>query len=96
MDFSGGDATPANFQGYGRGPLIGVGTAGAGGSVEEHQHRMLVALPLRLTASLMVRPGGRSVENYRVLPDVDFTTTAQDYRDGHATFLTRLLAKVGL
>ena len=96
MDFSGGDATPANFQDYGRGQLIGVGTAGAGGSVEEHQHRMKAEFSYRLTASLMVRPGGRLVENYRVLPDVNFATTAQDYRDGHATFLPRLLAKIGI
>ncbi len=96
MDFSGGDATPANFQDYGRGQLIGVGTAGAGGSVEEHQHRMKAEFTYRLTASLMVRPGGRYVENYRVLPDVNFATTAQDYRDGHSTFLPRLLEKIGL
>ena len=96
LDFSGGDATPALFQDYERGPLVGVGTAGAGGTVEPFNHRVATEFSYNLTTSLMLRKDGSLVENYRVKPDISFEATRQDYRDGFKGFLNRLLTTLGL
>jgi hypothetical protein len=96
LDFSGGDATPASFQDYGRGKLVGVRTAGAGGTVEEFLHRAIAEFEYRLTTSLMVRKDGSYVENAGVKEDIEFAVTEQDYKDGFATFLDRLLSKLGI
>jgi hypothetical protein len=74
FDFSGGDATPASLQDYGRAKLIGVRTAGAGGTVEEFSTRQLNAQwTYRLTTSLMYRTGNpsqRYIENVGVTPNI--------------------------
>lgn len=95
LDFSGGDATPAGFQDYGRGELVGVRTAGAGGTVEQFEQREVTEYQYRLTTSLMVRPDGRLVENYGVTPDVPFEITPHDYREGHKNVFERLLRTLG-
>lgn len=63
-DFSGGDATPADFQDQKRGKVIGIGathTAGAGGTVESFE------IPgygrISITASLMYRPAQAAARN---------------------------------
>lgn len=95
LDFSGGDATPAGFQDYGRGKLVGVRTAGAGGTVERFQQREVAEFQYSLTTSLMVRADGSYVENYGVTEDVPFEVTVEDYRNGHTQFFERLLQVLG-
>ncbi|MBK7960547.1 MAG: hypothetical protein IPK04_04625 [Bdellovibrionales bacterium] len=72
FDFSGGDATPASLQDYGRVKLIGTRTAGAGGTVESFSSRQgFLQFTYSLTTSLMYRPGNQTtpyVENYGVIP----------------------------
>jgi len=96
LDFSGADATPAMFQDYERGPVVGVHTAGAGGTVEVFSHRAATEYDYRLTTSLMVRRNNGLVENHGVTPSVHFALTAQDYKDGFKGTLDRLLSKLGL
>lgn len=96
LDFSGGDATPAVLQDYGRVTLVGVNTAGAGGTVEEFKSEGALPVSYRLTTSLMIRPGGRTVENTGVHPDVAFELTEDDVASGFVNVLPRLLEKLGL
>lgn len=94
FDASGGDATPAVLQDYGRVTLVGVRTMGAGGSVEEFRDRTLSDIGYHLTTSLMYRKDGKFVENYGVHPDVDFNLTESDYTDGFANVLDRMLSTI--
>lgn len=96
LDFSGGDATPANLQDYGRVTLVGVRTAGAGGSVENFRQRVSQDFSFSLTVSLMVRADGSYVENYGVMPDVPFELVQSDVREGYTKVLSRLLRTLGL
>lgn len=96
LAFSGGDATPAILQDYGRVKLVGVRTAGAGGTVEGFSSRVTSDVKFRLTTSLMVRKGGKYVENYGVTPDVAFELTRTDYRDGFTATFERLLRTLGI
>lgn len=95
FDFSGGDATPASLQDYGRVKLVGTRTAGAGGTVEEFSSRELsLQFTYHLTTSLMYRPGNAKspyVENYGVAPDIQFAPTAEDYVSGFSGYLDRLV-----
>lgn len=94
FDFSGGDATPASLQDYGRVKLVGTRTAGAGGTVENFEHRMQSELKYRLTTSLMVRKDGRLVENYGVRPDIEVPLLTKDLRDGMKSFFERVLSSI--
>lgn len=94
LDFSGGDATPAMLQDYGRARLIGVRTAGAGGTVEEFTHRGTVEFGYSLTTSLMYRKNGVFVENYGVSPDLEFKLSVDDYRTDFKNTLSRLLKTI--
>jgi hypothetical protein len=98
FDFSGGDATPASLQDYGRVKLVGTRTAGAGGTVEEFSSRELsLQFPFHLTTSLMYRPGNSKspyVENYGVTPDILLPATADDYVSGFSTYLDRLVLSI--
>ena len=96
LDFSGGDATPAILQDYGRVKLVGVNTAGAGGTVEQFSSKGMFPVSYSLTTSLMVRPGGRLVENYGVKPDIDFELTAEDVANGFSNSFERMLEKIGI
>ncbi|MBL7716285.1 MAG: hypothetical protein JNL01_12540 [Bdellovibrionales bacterium] len=96
LDFSGGDATPALLQDYGRVKLVGVNTAGAGGTVEQFEHGGIFPFNFSLTTSLMVRPGGRTVENVGVKPDLAFELTEADVSDSYATVFERFLTTIGL
>jgi hypothetical protein len=98
LDFSGGDATPAIFQDYGRGKLVGTRTngrtAGAGGTVEEFSFRSTVELIIRWTTSLMVRAQGNLVENYGVRADINVPWTQQDIANSGKTYFTRVLQAI--
>jgi hypothetical protein len=98
LDFSGGDATPAVLQDYGRVTLVGSNTAGAGGSVNEYEQGVLHQFKYSLTTSLMYRPSHsiQFVENYGVSPDIEFEATVQDVRDGYANIFERFLTRIGL
>lgn len=96
LNFSGGDATPAGFQDYGRGKLVGVKTAGAGGTVEEFSQRTGSEFKYRVTTSLMKRKDGGLVENVAVKPDVGFSLTVEDYRNGMVNVLYRLCDVLGI
>lgn len=91
LDFSGGDATPAILQDYGRARLIGTRTAGAGGTVENFSFRGQQELRVNLTTSLMVRKDGRLVENYGVHPDIPLPLKGTDVADGYSTYFDRVL-----
>jgi hypothetical protein len=96
-DFSGGDATPASLQDYGRVKIVGAGskrTAGAGGTVEEFNIRGLSEMVLRLTTSLMVRYNKKLVEQYGVHSDLDIPLTQNDVRDGFKTYFGRVMSKI--
>lgn len=94
LDFSGGDATPAVLKDYNRVTLVGVNTAGAGGSVGKFTHSVQNAFSFTLTQSLMVRPGGVMVENVGVAPDIAFDVELKDIRDGYQTYFTRLMKTI--
>jgi hypothetical protein len=98
FDFSGGDATPASLQDYGRVKLIGTRTAGAGGTVESFSSRQgFLQFTYSLTTSLMYRPGNQTtpyVENYGVIPDIALPATAEDYVSGFSTYLDRMLSLI--
>ena len=96
LDFSGGDATPAVLQDYGRVKLVGVNTAGAGGTVEQFSSKGMFPVNYSLTTSLMVRPGGRLVENYGVKPDIEFELTGEDVANGFSNSFERMLDKLGI
>ena len=87
--FSGGDATPASLQDYGRVTLIGNRTAGAGGTVEEFELRGLFDMTIHMTTSLMVRYNGNLVENYGIIPNIFVRTLPTDIRSGGAITLAR-------
>ncbi len=95
LDFSGGDATPAVFQDYERGLLIGTQantqTGGAGGTVENFAIRGAHEVNLALTTSLMVRHRGALVENYGVKADHNVPITRDDIANGYAGYFERLL-----
>lgn len=90
LDFSGGDATPANLQDYKRVTLIGVRTAGAGGTVEEIENRVANQFSYRLTTSLMVRKNGSFVENLGVLPNVKFVINENDIKTNYRNTFSRI------
>lgn len=95
LDFSGGDATPAIFQDYGRGFLIGTReetqTGGAGGTVENFTIRGAQEVGLSLTTSLMVRFNGHLVENYGVKADYNVPLTREDIANGQSQYFNRIL-----
>ncbi|MFN8792157.1 MAG: S41 family peptidase [Bdellovibrionales bacterium] len=92
--FSGGDATPALFQDYGRGLLIGTRektqTGGAGGTVENFNFRSVIEARVSLTSSLMVRYDGRLIENYGVKADLNIPIRAEDVQDSYQNYFERV------
>ena len=95
LDFSGGDATPATLQDYGRVKIVGTPTAGAGGSVAEFTSDLVNSFKFRLTNSLMVRSGKtKFVENIGVQPDIPFHFTVEDFRTEFNTTFYRLMSVI--
>lgn len=95
LDYSAGDATPATLQDYGRVKIVGVHTAGAGGSVGVFSTRVVSKLDWHMTESLMVRKDGSYIENVGVTPDIPFVLTIDDYKTGFKDTLTRLMKTIG-
>ncbi len=91
MDFSGGDATPAILQDYGRATLVGVTTGGAGGSVSGIQHGLRNSFSYSVTQSLMMRSSGQLVENIGVQPEIPFELSVSDVKEEFKNVLPRLL-----
>jgi len=91
FDFSAGDATPATLQDYGRVKLIGVRTAGAGGSVEEFRNTISSDYKYHLTTSLMLRKNDTYVENYGVQPDFALPLMKVDYTNNFTQVLNKVL-----
>lgn len=91
LDFSGGDATPASLQDYGRVKIIGTRTAGAGGTVEEFQMKSFLDSTIHLTTSLMVRSNGQLVENYGVTPDFVIERTKTDLLNKNKDLFNKML-----
>lgn len=98
LDFSGGDATPASLQDYGRVEIVGVGgnrTAGAGGTVESTEIRGQIEAKLNLTTSLMVRKGGKTVEGSGVHSrGLDIPLIKEDVVNSGATLFERIADKL--
>lgn len=93
FDFSGGDATPASLQDYGRVILVGVRTAGAGGTVEEFSSRHLLAeFSYHLTTSLMYRPANiqHYVENNGIIQDVLYVVSKKEILNGQENVLSEI------
>ena len=90
---SGGDAFPMLMKQNGLAKIFGRRTAGLGGSVEQ-----VIELPhsrakLSLTRGLFTtfRPDGQYpdsvfVENNGVTPDIEYTHTVQDFREGYKNY----------
>lgn len=85
MSASGGDAFPAIFQDNQRGPVFGMRTMGAGGTVVDYKGTNYSEADTRVTESIMIRkndvvtsdyPAAPYVENIGVRPDivVDYMT----------------------
>ncbi|MCB0412142.1 MAG: hypothetical protein KDD22_06420, partial [Bdellovibrionales bacterium] len=91
LDISGGDATPAVLQDYGRVKMVGVNTAGAGGSVGQFGHDLRNQFSFTATQSLMIRKDGGLVENIGVAPDIDFQLKKSDVTEQFVNVLPRLM-----
>jgi len=98
LDFSGGDATPANLQDYSRVTLVGTNTSGAGGSVGSFSSSTINPFTFRLTQSLMYRPKGKRkyVENIGVKPDIKVELRKSDYLDRFTNYFERVLSTINL
>jgi hypothetical protein len=95
LDFSGGDATPAVLQDYGRVKLVGLETAGAGGTVEAFQEP-LSGFGFHLTTSLMYRKNGALVENIGVKPEFNLEPSVQDYQNDFRDYFAKVMEKISL
>lgn len=95
LDFSGADFLPQILQDNKRATLFGVRTAGAGGMVKsvEFPNQSGVA-HVSYTWSIAQRPGGNPVENLGVSPDVGYSPTPDDFRDGFQGYKKALLAAI--
>ncbi len=94
LDFSAGDATPAVLQDYNRVTLVGVNTAGAGGSVGQFSHHVMNPFKFTLTQSLMIRKGNAKVENVGVKPDIAMELTREDIQTNYQSYFARVLQAI--
>ena len=90
---SGGDAVPMMLKANGLAKLFGNRTAGMGGSVEKVIDLPFTRASLNLTRGLFTtfKPDGKYtdadfIENNGVIPDVQYTHTVKDVRDGFDTY----------
>jgi len=86
MDFSCGDIFPANLQDNKRATLFGSKTAGAGGSIRQHDYpNRLGIASYSYTATILERKDKQPIENLGVTPDIKCELTTDDlqydYRD---------------
>lgn len=86
---SGGDAVPMMMKANGLAKIFGNRTAGLGGSVEKVIDLPFTRATLNLTRGLFTtfKPDGKYsdadfIENNGVTPDVQYTHTVKDFRDG--------------
>jgi peptidase S41-like protein/PDZ domain-containing protein len=103
LDFSGGDAFPAQMQDAGRATLFGHRTAGAGGTVGSFGPFGFSDLTFRITESLMWRAksitleDGSStnyVENVGVRPDIEYDITMDDFLNGYRGYQNAIAESV--
>jgi hypothetical protein len=90
---SGGDSFPMLMKANGLGKLFGNRTAGLGGSVEKVIDLPYTRSSLSVTRGLFTtfKPNGQYsdsdyVENNGVTPDVSYTHTVKDFREGFETY----------
>lgn len=90
---SGGDSFPMLMKANGLGKLFGNRTAGLGGSVEKVIDLPFTRSSLSVTRGLFTtfKPNGQYsdsdfVENNGVVPDVNYTHTVTDFREGFDTY----------
>ena len=94
MSGSGGDAFPAQLQGFGRARLLGTRTMGAGGHVEEQPELFYSRLSVRMTKSLFFRPDGVAVENNGAVPDYPYAITREDFMYGYRAYHAYAIEKL--
>lgn len=96
MDISGGDATPAGLQDYGRAKLIGKRTAGGGASVGTYEVNNAYQMKVHLSESLMRRNNAKYplVEQFGVTPDIDVPLLAKDIQDGYKSYFARIMENI--
>jgi hypothetical protein len=96
---SGGDAFPG-IMGYQRATLVGSGTSGLGGHVQETQPLYYSRLGGRMTKSLFYRADGVAVENNGAVPTLEnqyypsYADFVDGYRDYQNFYLGRLLSLI--
>lgn len=95
MDFSGGDFFPAIMQDNKRATIFGTRTAGAGGiSTSAHFPNRFGIMKIELTASIAERADHNPLENLGVTPNVPYTLTENDIRNGYQDYATAVNAAV--
>jgi hypothetical protein len=95
LDFSGGDFLPAILQDSGRVKIFGTRTAGAGGFVRGVEYPNLLGVQyFTVTGSLAERANGNPIENLGVQPDIPYTPTEADLREGFQDYVGAINAAV--
>lgn len=92
FDFSCADFVPAILQDNKRVTVFGAKTAGAGGYVDgfEYPNRLGI-LSIHFTGSIAERTNGQPIENLGITPDIPYTLTESDVRDGYQEYGAAIL-----